>query len=101
MERIESFGSRVYLVNTGWTGGPYGTGSRFDIPVTRKIISAIQNGELASVETEKIEGINLEVPTSLEGVDSDLLNPIKNWADPSKYEAYEKKTDRTVCSKFC
>ena len=91
MERIESFGSRVYLVNTGWTGGPYGTGSRFDIPVTRKIISAIQNGELASVETEKIEGINLEVPTSLEGVDSDLLNPIKNWADPSKYEAYEKK----------
>jgi len=91
MERIESFGSRVYLVNTGWTGGPYGTGSRFDIPVTRKIISAIQNGELASVETEKIEGINLEVPTSLEGVDSNLLNPIKNWADPSKYEAYEKK----------
>ena len=90
MERIESFGSRVYLVNTGWTGGPYGTGSRFDIPVTRKIISTIQSGEMASVETERIEGMNLEVPTSLEGVDSNLLNPIKNWADPSQFESYEK-----------
>tara|TARA_B100000686_G_scaffold50231_1_gene53904 strand:- start:4437 stop:5975 length:1539 start_codon:yes stop_codon:yes gene_type:complete len=90
MERIESFGSKVYLVNTGWTGGPYGTGSRFDIPVTRKIISTIQSGEMASVETERIEGMNLEVPTSLEGVDSNLLNPIKNWADPSQFESYEK-----------
>ena len=90
MERIESFGSHVYLVNTGWTGGPYGTGSRFDIPVTRKIITAIQTGKLASVETEKIEGINLDVPTSLEGIDSNLLNPINNWKDPSAASVLSK-----------
>ena len=100
MERIESFGSRVYLVNTGWTGGPYGTGKRFDIPVTRKIINAIQTGKLSSVNTEKIEGMNLQVPTSIEGIDSKLLNPIRNWEDPSLYESYENKLIKQFTENF-
>lgn len=91
MERIESFGSNVYLVNTGWTGGPYGTGSRFEIPVTRKIITAIQSGKLVTVQTEKIEGMNLEVPIYVDGVDDKLINPIKSWKDPSQYKSYENK----------
>ena len=91
MKRVEEFNSTVYLVNTGWTGGPYGIGKRFDIPVTRTVISAIQTGLLVGAETETIEGMNLQVPLQIDGVDSNLLNPIKNWTNPSSYKEYENK----------
>ena len=86
MKRVDEFGSKVFLVNTGWTGGPYGVGSRFDIPITRRIVNAIQDGELNNVETLKIPGLNLSIPKSVNGVDSKLLNPIENWDDKDKYQ---------------
>ena len=91
MKRVEAYNSRVFLVNTGWTGGPYGTGSRFAIPTTRRIVNAIQNGELNDVETQHVPGLNLEIPRNIDGVDSKLLNPIETWADGESYQKYLKE----------
>ena len=85
LKRLRETKCPVYLVNTGWTGGGYGVGKRFSIPTTRAIVTAILEGNLTKAEFEVLPGFQFRVPTSLAGVDTQLLNPIHTWTDKAKY----------------
>lgn len=89
IKRLETSGARVYLVNTGWTGGAHGAGGeRFAIPTTRRIISAIVNGDLENAVTTILPRFNFKIPTELAGVDSKILDPRQSWQQPEQYESY-------------
>ncbi len=85
-ERLERHGSAVWLVNTGWTGGPYGEGERMPIQATRAMLHAALSGELdhAAFRTDPVFGF--EVPLDVRGVDASLLDPRSTWADRDAYD---------------
>ncbi|WP_155592670.1 phosphoenolpyruvate carboxykinase (ATP) [Lysinibacillus cavernae] len=86
-QKIDEHGAQVYLVNTGWTGGEYGTGSRMKLSYTRTMVRAAIDGKLANVETTQDAVFGLHIPTAIEGVPSEVLNPRVAWADKDAYDA--------------
>ncbi len=90
-EKIDQFNANVFLVNTGWTGGSYGVGSRMKLGYTRAMIQAALQGELTTVETEKDGVFGLEVPTHVPGVPDEVLLPRNTWEDKTAYDAEAQK----------
>ena len=80
----------MWLVNTGWTGGPYGVGSRFKLPYTRAMIHAALNHGLNDVAFHQDPFFGLWIPESCPGVPSDVLDPQSTWADKKAYEVQAK-----------
>ena len=85
--KIREFGSNVWLVNTGWTGGGYGVGSRISLPYTRAIIDAIHSGELDKAACQEDEIFGFQVPVECPGVPAEILVPQNTWEDKEAYAA--------------
>ena len=90
-EKIKSVGATCWLVNTGWTGGAHGVGSRMPIKATRALLKAALDGSLNDVEMRIDENFGLEVPVSVAGIDDKLLRPRDTWADASAYDEQAQK----------
>lgn len=88
---INKYKTTVYLVNTGWYGGPYGIGERFSIKDTRNIITAIVEGKIDGKKIRRDEIFNLQVPLEVPGVDSHILNPRNLWQDKNEYDRKAKE----------
>ena len=86
-EKLETFDVPVWLLNTGWTGGPVGVGSRFKLAYTRALLKAALAGELDGVPTTTDPVFGVAVPTACPGVPAELLTPRNTWADPASYDA--------------
>ena len=94
-KRLEATGAQVWLINTGWVGGPYGVGERIAIQETRKMVRAILNGGMVSEQFRTDPLFGFEVPLDCPGADSVLLSPRDLWADKDAYDAaYEALADR-------
>jgi len=99
-ERIARGHVDCWLVNTGWTGGKYGVGSRMPIKATRALLNAALDGSLKSAEFRTDENFGFEVPVSVPGVESAILNPRETWADKAAYDATAAKLVKLFIDNF-
>ncbi len=84
--RMDAHSARCILLNTGWSGGPYGVGSRMSISHTRALLNAALNGDLDTVDTVRLPILGLRIPMSCPGVPDEVLNPRNTWSDPDAYD---------------
>ena len=99
-ERLARHGAKVWLLNTGWTGGGYGVGSRIKLSLTRRMVHAALSGELDSVVTVEDPIFGLRIPEHVQGVPTSVLRPRENWPDPAAYEAAAQKLARMFVDNF-
>ena len=86
-QKIDKHDAKIWLINTGWSGGTASTADRIKLRYTRRMVTAALTGELDDVETETAKYFNLPIPTAIEGVPSEILNPRNAWADTAAYDA--------------
>ena len=98
--KIEKHNSNVYLVNTGWYKGGYGTGERMSIKITRNCIDSILNGEIEKCQFEKIPIFNLSIPKNIKNIDSLILNPINTWDNKKDYYIGAEKLAKMFINNF-
>ncbi|AXC49318.1 phosphoenolpyruvate carboxykinase [Paracoccus suum] len=99
-EKIAESGATCWLVNTGWTGGPFGIGRRMPIKATRALLAAALDGSLKNVEFRRDPNFGFDVPVSVPGVEDRLLDPRQTWADPTAYDAQAKKLVQMFSNNF-
>ncbi len=99
-ERVARHGSRCYLVNTGWTGGPFGVGKRMDLAQTRALVNAAIRGDLEGVEHETDPIFGLSVPRHCPGVPDEVLRPRDTWADGAAYDRRARALARKFAENF-
>ena len=90
-EKISKYNTVVYLINTGWSGGPYGVGKRISIKYSRAMVTAALTGSLDIVKYRHDEIFNLDVPTECPDVPSEILDPKNTWIDKDSYDLSAKK----------
>src|SRR5690606_8133077 len=90
-EKLAAHGATCWLVNTGWTGGPYGEGQRMQLGYTRAMVHAALAGKLDGVPTRRGSVFGLGVPESVPGVPTEVLDPRATWRDPVAYDAMAQK----------
>jgi phosphoenolpyruvate carboxykinase (ATP) len=91
VDRIKKHNAKVWLINTGWTGGPYGVGERIKLDYTRAMVRAAIGGELEKVETRMDPNFGLSVPEACPGVPDDLLDPRRTWSDKNAFDQQARK----------
>jgi phosphoenolpyruvate carboxykinase (ATP) len=99
-DKIARHGATCWLVNTGWTGGAYGVGSRMPIKATRARLTAALDGSLGDVEFRKDANFGFEVPVSVPGVAEVLLDPRRTWDDPDAYDRQAAKLVQMFADNF-
>jgi phosphoenolpyruvate carboxykinase (ATP) len=90
-KKLDLHGSQVWLINTGWSGGPYGVGKRISIAHTRAMVNAALDGKLDDIPTEQEPFFGLHIPTHCPNVPSEVLNPRNTWSNPDEYDVQAKK----------